>query len=334
VRFSETLSPNASWAYRSEADWARECKGGFTTYLISEVAREAVAVVAAVLRAHRPAVLTDDFFAGDHGVLWDKVARTAVLQLGAPSSKGGADAGLADLTAVAAEWGRHLFPVPATLTMFILRYGNVSEAVRFRPLTIPIQIGDMLCTVPFLNCPHVICVGSLHDSMEVRANSVGLISRDAFVPSLPRTSIHFESALGGHQLDELATLLAAEATGCASQVLDMTVSYAEQRVQFGQQIGRFQAVKHMLANMYCDLELARTAVLWSACSQNGTHLRRPALEALKLCRRVVEAGIQVHGGMGFTWEAGVHFYLRHILALSDIVRRGTGIEGTEQHRRQ
>ncbi len=85
------------------------------TYLVSEIAREATAIIEGVLRGNKPPVLTDEFFVADHQATWEKVARSGVLLLGASGTRGGADATVADLTAIAAAWGpsKTDFPLPS-----------------------------------------------------------------------------------------------------------------------------------------------------------------------------------------------------------------------------
>lgn len=303
------------------------------TFLASEIAREAATVVGGILRKNRPELLSDEFFRSDHLVTWETVARSGILMLGAPIGRGGADASLMDLTLLAAEWGRHLLPLPATLTMVVLRHGALADTWLKRPMTVPLPMESNLSVVPFLKRPNVLCVTSLTEPLELDLDSVDQTAEDGFAPSLPRHVVRMNSPVNGRFLAELLTLYAAEATGCAAEALDVTIRYALGRIQFGQPIAKFQAVKHRLANMYCDLELARTAVLWSAQAQDDPS--RGSSEALNLCRRVVEGSIQLHGGIGFTWEAGLHFYLRHIVALTDlIVGTSRSIEGLRERTRR
>jgi alkylation response protein AidB-like acyl-CoA dehydrogenase len=119
-------------------------------------------------------------------------------------------------------------------------------------------------------------------------------------------------------LASIATLWAAEAVGAASAAFDAAFSYAGFRQAFGRSIAEFQAVKHRVADMYKCLELARTAVLWAANSPDAP--QRGVRLALELSREIIEGAIQIEGGIGFTWEAGIHFYLRHVIALDRLVQ--------------
>jgi alkylation response protein AidB-like acyl-CoA dehydrogenase len=116
------------------------------------------------------------------------------------------------------------------------------------------------------------------------------------------------------------TLAAAEAAGGARACTEAAVAYAKERVQFGSPVGSFQAVKHMCANMLVATELA-TAAAWDA-ARAGTE--GPAAQlaaavagevALEAFVRCAELNIQVHGGIGFTWEHDAHLYLRRALSL-------------------
>jgi len=118
--------------------------------------------------------------------------------------------------------------------------------------------------------------------------------------------------------DLAAIALAAEQAGSANQVLDITVEYARTRTQFGRTIGSFQAVKHRCADMSVDIESARSAAyngLWAAAGgQDDTQLGIAASIAHCYCSeaftRAAASCIQVHGGIGFTWEHPAHLYYR------------------------
>ncbi|MGH9809068.1 MAG: acyl-CoA dehydrogenase family protein, partial [Terriglobia bacterium] len=105
--------------------------------------------------------------------------------------------------------------------------------------------------------------------------------------------------------------------GAAASVLARSVDYARQRQQFGRQIGSFQAVKHRLADMHCRVELARSAVTWAAGEPQAAELA--TRHAVELCLRVAEDGIQVQGGIGYTWESTTHRFLRQIISLRSLV---------------
>jgi len=128
-------------------------------------------------------------------------------------------------------------------------------------------------------------------------------------------------AIGGGEaaelvLDRAATLASAEMLGAADRVLSMSVDYAKDRVQFGKPIGSFQAVKHMLADALVDVEGMRSTVYYAAwCVAAGDPDRALAASMAKAwcsdaSRRVMGTGLQVHGGIGFTWEHDMHLYVK------------------------
>ena len=111
-------------------------------------------------------------------------------------------------------------------------------------------------------------------------------------------------------------LVAADALGGAQKVTDMSVAYAKEREQFGQPIGRFQALKHQLAHMALDAEPAR-ALVWYAAYAWDADLpdapRAAAIAKAHLCDvfvRVARAAVAAHGGIGYTWEYGLNYWFR------------------------
>jgi alkylation response protein AidB-like acyl-CoA dehydrogenase len=118
--------------------------------------------------------------------------------------------------------------------------------------------------------------------------------------------------------------LVAEMVGGMQRLLDITVEYAKTRKQFGRPIGQFQAVQHMCADMLLMTESSRSAVYYAAwaMSEDGPAEHSAALTAVSVAkayasdayREVGNRAIQVHGGMGFTWENDVHLYYRRAKA--------------------
>jgi alkylation response protein AidB-like acyl-CoA dehydrogenase len=121
-----------------------------------------------------------------------------------------------------------------------------------------------------------------------------------------------------HALQVASALLAAEQVGAAQHLLDLSVDYAKSRLQFGRPIGSFQAVKHRLADCLVELEHARSTAyhaVWALTDASDD----PALVA-SIAQATASAAfvkvatdtIQVHGGIGFTWEHDLHLFLRRI----------------------
>jgi alkylation response protein AidB-like acyl-CoA dehydrogenase len=110
--------------------------------------------------------------------------------------------------------------------------------------------------------------------------------------------------------------LAVEAVGISQQVLDLAVAYAKEREQFGKPIGIYQAVSHRLADTYVETELARSVAYWAAwCvaeDEEEAALAAPAAKAFASEAAVAacERSIQIHGGIGFTWEHPLHRYYK------------------------
>ncbi len=110
--------------------------------------------------------------------------------------------------------------------------------------------------------------------------------------------------------------LAAESTGIAQRTMEMAVEYAKDRQQFGRPIGAYQAVSHRCAQMLLETENARSAVYgaaWAADAEpESLHLAASMAKAYAgdAGWRVPDASIQVHGGIGFTWEHDLHFFLK------------------------
>ncbi|MFB4314452.1 acyl-CoA dehydrogenase family protein [Actinomadura sp. 21ATH] len=119
-----------------------------------------------------------------------------------------------------------------------------------------------------------------------------------------------------HALDVAAVALAAEQLGGAERALEMTVGYIKVRKQFGRAIGSFQAIKHRCADMFVLVESARSAVLQAAYVADERPAELPAAAALAkaycsdACFQVAAETIQMHGGIGFTWEHDAHLYFK------------------------
>ena len=130
-----------------------------------------------------------------------------------------------------------------------------------------------------------------------------------------------------------AVALAAEQVGGAQRCLDMSVEYAKIRMQFGRPIGSFQAIKHMCADMLLEVESARSAAYYAAWAAQDGSDELPLLASLaKACCseayfRAAADNIQIHGGIGFTWEHDAHLYYRR--AKSTELMLGTPAEHRE-----
>jgi alkylation response protein AidB-like acyl-CoA dehydrogenase len=117
-------------------------------------------------------------------------------------------------------------------------------------------------------------------------------------------------------LDFAAVALAAEQAGGAQAALDMSIGYLKARVQFGQLIGAFQALKHMAADVLIEVESAKSAAYYAlnAAAEDSEELPAAASLAKAYCSEAfvtaAHQNIQFHGGMGFTWEVPAHLYFK------------------------
>jgi alkylation response protein AidB-like acyl-CoA dehydrogenase len=119
--------------------------------------------------------------------------------------------------------------------------------------------------------------------------------------------------------DALATFRAVDALGAAARLVDMTVEYAGQRTQFDHPIASFQAIKHHCANMALSTEASRAALWAAAVALDGADAdaRARAVSAAAAftgdgASATAQTALQVHGGIGFTWEHDVHLLIRRI----------------------
>jgi alkylation response protein AidB-like acyl-CoA dehydrogenase len=169
----------------------------------------------------------------------------------------------------------------------------------------------------------------------LRANAEGVSRRalQTIDPTRKLAHIAFSGAraeplgeLGGgaaplaKTLDQAAALLANEQVGVAQKLLEMTVDYAKTRVQFGRPIGTFQAIKHKCADMLLELELARSAAYAAASAGAEDEKDFPATASLAkalvsdAALHIAAESIQIHGGLGFTFEQDVHLYFKRAKA--------------------
>jgi alkylation response protein AidB-like acyl-CoA dehydrogenase len=126
-------------------------------------------------------------------------------------------------------------------------------------------------------------------------------------------------------LDRARVCLAAESAGGAQHCLDSAVSYAAERVQFGRPIGSFQAIKHRCAEVLLEVESARSAASWACwtADEDPGGLALAASVAKSFCgdayQRAAAENLHIHGGVGFTWEADPHLYLKRARAAATLL---------------
>jgi alkylation response protein AidB-like acyl-CoA dehydrogenase len=165
-------------------------------------------------------------------------------------------------------------------------------------------------TSPGIACTPLMSIDQTRGLCEVSFTRVGvsleamLGGRDAAWPTLQRA------------LDKATVALCAEMVGGAEKAMEMCVDYGKTRVQFGRPIGSFQAVKHKIADMKVWVENAKSVVYYAAWAvdRDAPEASRAASMAKAYCSemytQVTADGIQVHGGVGFTWEHHMHLYFK------------------------
>ena len=215
-------------------------------------------------------------------------------------------------------WGRYLIPLPFVTTLAVRRQLTAPPGVATR---LTYAVAEPAATL----VPHGGAVASVltGDGLAEAAALAGPASTDSWAVSAPVAV--FPASVAAADVPaarDAAILAAAEAVGAAAEVLRRSVAYAKVREQFGQPIGRFQAVKHRLANMHCSVELAASALAWACFEPDES--ARALRTALAGCLRVAEQAVQVHGGIGYTWEAAPHRFYRHVMAMRRIGVAGTG----------
>lgn len=247
---------------------------------------------------------------------WDSLAEGGWDQVGVIDDGDGAS--LRDLVAIASVWGESCLPLPLLVSIMAKRHSAAARDVD-GPVTIAIPSAtrvDGSCFVPYGQIDGIVVATGLGAGLDdVAPVSAGV--RDDFDLLLRGVQAPIRTAMSSEAARELAVVFAAEASGAAKKLLNDGIAFAQNRHQFGKPIGSFQAVKHHLANALIDAELAETAVIWASLREGEIY--RGALFAIDRSIAVGELVLQVHGGLGFTWEMGLHFYLRRMLVARELV---------------
>jgi alkylation response protein AidB-like acyl-CoA dehydrogenase len=139
----------------------------------------------------------------------------------------------------------------------------------------------------------------------------------------PATLLSSDASVLDRVLDLACVAISAEQVGAAQRAFDLTLAYAKQRVQFGRPIGSFQAVKHRLADLFTLLESARSASYAAAfAAVSGHELTIAASRAKAYCSEafstIAGEAIQLHGGIGITWEHPIHLYFKRAHVTSQL----------------
>ena len=154
---------------------------------------------------------------------------------------------------------------------------------------------------------------------EIEGADLGFLDRGVLYEEAGRANFGESLFDDARPREEQLAAVALEAVGIAQKALELGVEYASTREQFGKKIGSYQAVAHPLADTYVETELARSLAYWAAwCVDQGDEQTTVACAAAKsYCGDVAvaacERSIQVHGGIGFTWEHVLHEYYKRAL---------------------
>ena len=263
--------------------------------------------------------------------LWQAMVDQGWLGVEVDESGGGLGLGSVEVAVLVEELGRHAAPAPFVPTVLALDVfaRAADDAWVERLLTgdaIACVAWDAGAPVPYAPSADVAIV--LADD-GVYATELTSTDRPRREPAMDVTRelgwLHFDAATARRigdadartrLLDRGATFTSADLLGSASRALDMSVEYAKDRVQFGRPIGSFQAVKHRCADMLVDVEGMRSTVYWAAwCIGAGDSDASVTASTAKIwcgdaSKRVMASALQVHGGIGFTWEHDLHFFLK------------------------
>ncbi|MGD9701300.1 MAG: acyl-CoA dehydrogenase [Acidimicrobiia bacterium] len=337
---------------------------------LSDDTRELADVATAFLAGRKALAAARDMLEADVETLppfWDELVSLGWLGLHLPEDVGGSGYGFGELVVVLEALGAVAAPGPFLPTVIASAIIDAVGSAAQRAAHLPgLASGASLGAVALAGSvtrgaggtlsgdAGVVLGGALATVVVVR------IGDDlALVPTSPATAVTVTSIdptrrvsrltldgvtvsdddviLGGATaaLAIARSLAAAEATGGAAATLQMALDYAKVREQFGRTIGSFQAVKHHLANMLVDAELA-AAVAWDAARAGGRGTQGAlagavaATQALPAYRRCAEKNIQILGGIGFTWEHDAHIYLRRAWSLATLFGQDAASDVTAQ----
>lgn len=266
--------------------------------------------------------------------LWDELAEMGVFALRLPEEKGGVGLGYSDAVLVFEELGRRLVPGPLVWTH--LAAGLIEGADSGATVVGGIDLFQGESTpivIEYLDHLDVLLVLRA-DGIE-RLDPRTLSARESEIPLDPLTPIHHvESLPRGERIADAdsarrmrlagAAIVSGQQLGLAEGALDLANAYAKGREQFGRPIGGFQAVKHILAEMFVRQEAARGGAYNAGATLDTPEVAdtQRAVSSAKLTAgdgaiRNARSCIQVHGGMGFTWEVVAHYYLKRAWVLEN-----------------
>ncbi|MDC3401872.1 acyl-CoA dehydrogenase family protein [Alphaproteobacteria bacterium] len=172
---------------------------------------------------------------------------------------------------------------------------------------------------PLVNCVDdfsLFATGEGADFSIHKADDIGFVKHRSIDPL--RNISRASCSVSDNQLANWhgGVLSAAQLVGLSHRMVDMAVAYSIDRKQFGQPIGSFQAVKHLLANVHTQIEFTRPTI-WLAAAKGGANVHAAKIAAIDTATQAAEAAIQVFGGMGYTFEVDLHLFMKRAWALSN-----------------
>jgi alkylation response protein AidB-like acyl-CoA dehydrogenase len=267
--------------------------------------------------------------AGYDAALWAAMIDQGWLGIEVAEARGGVGLGAVEVAVLCEELGRHGAPAPFASTVLAIDAFGAAGADDWVDRLVS---GDALACVAWDPMAPVPYAPSADVAVVISEDAVYAAEIDEHPRRQPAMDLtrelgwlDFDPAraqqLGGAEartrlLDRGATFAAADLLGSSGRALDLAVEYAKDRVQFGRPIGSFQAVKHRCADMLVDVEGMRSTVYWAAwcIGARDPEASIAASTAKTWCsdasKRVMSSALQVHGGVGFTWEHDLHFFMK------------------------
>jgi acyl-CoA dehydrogenase len=280
--------------------------------------------------------------------LWAEIAELGWPALRIPEEHGGLGLSVLDLCVLAEEVGRALAPVPFTSSVLLatealLIAGTADQQAKWLPkladgsaigtvaLCVKPVTGDTLAPVHdaaaadfviILRPDGLALVETASCTIEP-AETIDLVRRSSRVTLTGAGEAMAGGALAMERFQHSAAiLLAFEGLGGADAAMEMALAYTQQRVAFGRKIAGYQAVKHRLADMYIKNQLARSHAYYGAwaLSTDAPELAQAAagarIAAMDAYQFAAEENVQLHGGIGFTWESDCQFFYRRARTLT------------------
>ncbi len=258
--------------------------------------------------------------------LWRELCELGWPGIAVSEDHGGQGLGLVELCVLTEELGRVVAPVPflgtALAALAIQHGGSAEQRARWLPGLASGELrgagGRAGALIPDADGADVIVLLDEEGGTRLLAGDDAEVQPvDAIDPTRRHAKVAGAGEpLNGDGADRMLVAIAAELVGVADRALAMTLDYVKDRKQFGTPVGAFQAVQHNVARMLLDTERARAATSYAAWAAGAEPERlaeaaaMAAASAADGAREVCNAAVQAHGGIGFTWEADVHWLLK------------------------